>query len=178
MTAQDLPYHQITDYPKDHGPGSIMARMIDGLGFRYYWATKDLSASDLAFSPAEGARNLRATLEHIYAMSFAFKNAATDVANGPNPDTAHLSYADLRKQSLLNFKEASNLFNGKTAAAMEKLSVAFDRNGQVSKVPLWHLINGQIADCIYHTGQITLMRRMNGNPINPKISVFMGTVRE
>jgi len=40
------------------------------------------------------------------------------------------------------------------------------------------MLNGMISDCIYHTGQIVLMRRSNGNPIDPNVNVFIGKNRE
>ncbi len=33
---QDLPYYEIPDYPEDYNQGTVIARMLDGLGFRYF----------------------------------------------------------------------------------------------------------------------------------------------
>ena len=35
----DLPYYQIPEYPAEFTAETVAARMIDGLGFRYRWAT-------------------------------------------------------------------------------------------------------------------------------------------
>ena len=44
-----LPYHKIPEYPENYGAGNVLSRLIDGLGYRYYWATKDLRVEDLAY---------------------------------------------------------------------------------------------------------------------------------
>ena len=46
MTSK-LPYYEIPDYPETYTAGSVAARMLDGLGFRYYWATEGLNEDDL-----------------------------------------------------------------------------------------------------------------------------------
>ena len=56
--------------------------------------------------------------------------------------------------------------------------ILFDLNGNKSELPVWNLMNGPIADAIYHTGQIVSYRRMSGNPINPKVNVMMGKTGE
>ena len=60
----DLPYYQIPDYPEAYNAATVAARMIDGLGFRYYWATESLREEDLSFQPNEDARTVLETLDH------------------------------------------------------------------------------------------------------------------
>jgi len=38
-----LPYATIPEAPQEYTAGSVVSRMIDGLGFRYYWATEQLT---------------------------------------------------------------------------------------------------------------------------------------
>ena len=40
--------------------------------------------------------------------------------------------------------------------------------------PFWNMINGPISDAIWHSGQVVANRRASGNPINPKVNVFIG----
>ena len=47
MGQSTLPFSEIPDYPDSYTPGTVMGRLIDGLGFRYYWATEGLSENDL-----------------------------------------------------------------------------------------------------------------------------------
>jgi|GEM_PF-5684614 len=46
-----LPYYQIPDAPSTYTAATVSARMIDGLGYRYYWATESLRPEDLAYEP-------------------------------------------------------------------------------------------------------------------------------
>ncbi|WP_222982193.1 DinB family protein [Flagellimonas meishanensis] len=178
--AQDmkLPYYQIPDYPEDYGPGNVVARMIDALGFRYYWATEGLTQKDLEYTPAEEARTCMQTLEHIHGMSEMILNAADGTPNIREENTVKLSFDELRKKTLENIKSASGKMRGKQAEDFEQSQVIFKNGDNESIFPYWNMINGMLSDCMYHTGQIVLMRRMTGNPKNPNVSVFMGRLRE
>ena len=68
VNAQELdqlPYYEVPDYYSEYTAGTVAARMIDGLGFRYRWATEDLREEDLKFRPSEGARSTLETIDHI-----------------------------------------------------------------------------------------------------------------
>ncbi|MEZ4850056.1 MAG: hypothetical protein R3B93_15850 [Bacteroidia bacterium] len=55
--------------------------MIDGLGFRYYWATEGLRQEDLNYAPSEGARTTLETMQHIYGLSSMVLNATLSQPN-------------------------------------------------------------------------------------------------
>ena len=57
---------------------------------------------------------------------------------------------------------------------LEYLNIIFERGGKQTKFPVWNLINGPIADAIYHTGQVVSFRRTSGNPIPKGVNVFLG----
>ena len=178
MSAQEeLPYREIPDYPEDYSPGNVAARMIDGLGFRYYWATEGLTQKDLEYKPSKDGRASIETLRHIHGMSKMILNAADATPNVSLENPPQLSFKELRKETLLNLKAASTKMLGKQAKDFEATGVVFQRGDQESKYPYWNLINGMLSDCIYHAGQITLMRRASGNPIHPKVSMFNGKLR-
>ena len=69
VKAQDLPFADISEVPNEYNSGTLMARTIAGLGFRYYWATEDLRQEDLDFKPIEGARSTMENIVHIYELS-------------------------------------------------------------------------------------------------------------
>lgn len=50
--------------------------------------------------------------------------------------------------------------------------------GKRSEFPFWNMLNGPIADALWHVGQVVSFRRSSGNPFNSKVSVFSGKVRE
>jgi len=180
MQAQqkELPYHEIPEYPEDYGPGNVVARMIDGLGFRYYWATEGLEKKDLDYKTSEEGRTIFETLQHIYGMSEMIMNAPESKPNVRPMDLSALTYEDLRGGTLKNLQAASQAMAGKNAADFESFKVIFQRGEKQTPFPYWNMINGMLSDCIYHAGQITMIRRASGNPINPKVSVFNGKLRE
>ncbi len=177
LSAQSLPYQQIPDYPEDYTSGNVISRLIDGLGYRYYWASEGLREEDLNYKISEDSRSAGETIEHIYGLSRIIVNAAK---NEPNvaEDRSGMNFDDFRKGTLENLKQASELFLGRTSEEVSELKVIFKREDSQSEFPYWHMLNGPIADALYHTGQIVTYRRASGNPINPNVSVFMGKNRE
>ncbi|UJH66046.1 DinB family protein [Allomuricauda sp. SCSIO 65647] len=173
-----LPYHQIPDYPSEYTSGNIVSRLVDGLGFRYYWATDGLTPSDLDYKPSEEARTVMETLQHIHSMSETILNAPSATPNVQPKDFGHYSFDELRKKTLENLQAASKLYSAMQDDDFENSKVIFQRGDKKSDFPFWNMLNGMLSDCIYHTGQIVLMRRANGNPKNPNVSVFLGKIRE
>ncbi len=173
-----LPYRQIPAYPESYVAGNVLARMIDGLGYRFYWATEELREKDLAYKPSSDARTTLETIAHIHELSLAVANASQNLPNTRSDNATEPTFAELRQQTLENLQKASTFFQDKTAEELSELSVAFQRGDDVREFPLWHLMNGQLADALYHTGQVVAFRRASGNPQNPKVSVFSGKTRE
>src|SRR6185436_10981778 len=64
-----LPYFEIGSYPKRYTAENVVARLIDGLGFRFYWTTEGLRPEDLSFKPSSEARTLEETIDHILYLS-------------------------------------------------------------------------------------------------------------
>mgnify|MGYP001157097463 CR=1 FL=1 len=74
---------------------------------------------------------------------------------------------DQLNQAYLDIKKIKDLDLG-------NLKIVFERGGSKYNFPLWNLINGPIADALYHTGQIVSFRRTSGNPIPKGVNVFLG----
>ena len=178
--AQDmkLPYHQIPEYPEDYTTGNVIGRMIDGLGYRYHWATKNLTSSDLSYKASEGGRTILETLQHIYGMSEMILESPKGEPSIRPKDFTKYSFEELREKTLLNLEAASNVVKGKTADDVSNFKVTFQRGEKQTDFPYWNMLNGMLSDCIHHTGQIVTMRRANGNPQNPKVNVFLGKTRD
>ncbi|PHI19449.1 hypothetical protein CEQ90_13085 [Lewinellaceae bacterium SD302] len=173
MSKDTLPYFEIGDYPEDFGPGSMLARYVDGLGYRYHWATEGLGENDLAYRPTPEASSSFETLEHVYGLSKTILNLARNTPNTRGPKE-EMTFEDLRSATLLNFQLASEYFNGKTAEQMARTKLKFERDGKVNEMDLWLAINGQMSDALYHVGQLVSFRRTTGNPMHPGVSVFRG----
>ena len=172
-----LPYYQIPDYPKKYTNMTVAARMVDGLGFRYYWATEGLREEDLAYKPSSEGRTTRQTIEHIYSLSRTIINAAKGQANEGQLDM-EISFEEMRKKTLMNIKNASDILKKSKKKDMKKMKAIFKRKDRTSEYPFWNMINGPIADAIWHVGQVVSFRRSSGNPFNSKASMFRGRLRE
>lgn len=167
----ELPYKEIPSYPANYTQSTVISRMIDGLGYRYYWATENLRALDLDFKPDTLARSTFETMEHIYGLSFMILNASKNQVNERiNPD--QMTANELRSATLDNLKLASEEIV--LVDSMEELNILFQSSTGRKALPFWHVLNGPLADAIYHTGQMVSFRRTSGNPMNPKVNVFMG----
>jgi len=174
----ELPYHQIPEYPLDYSSGNILSRMIDGLGYRYYWSTKDLREEDLNYKPSEDGKTTAETLEHLYGLSGTILNGCLNKPNiRPQPEN-NMDYADMRAATLRNLKQASEACLNMTAEEVQDLNIIFQRGENISSLDFWHMINGPIADAIYHAGQIVAFRRASGNPLDSGVNVFMGKTKE
>lgn len=179
MTAKEtLPYHQIPEAPTDYSSGNVIARMIDGLGYRYYWATEGLRTEDLSYRPSEDASNVTETLDHLFGLSVTILNATTSTPNIRPYEKVEMTDTEKRVMTLKNFKAASDQLKGADETTVSKMKVIFKRGEQTSEFPFWNNINGPIADAIYHTGQIVSFRRTSGNPVNSKMNVFIGKTKE
>ncbi|MEW4924976.1 hypothetical protein [Algibacter sp. 2305UL17-15] len=166
QNTEKLPYYEIPKASETYTAGSVASRMVDGLGFRYFWATEGLRPEDLAYKPNESGRTSDDIMNHLLDLSNFILNSISE--EKINSDKTDMTFEAKRKQTLLNFEKASNILN-----STEDLST-FDTN----KFPFWNIINGPIADALWHCGQVVMLRRASGNPFNSKVSVFNGTVKK
>ncbi|MEZ4959147.1 MAG: hypothetical protein R2830_04955 [Saprospiraceae bacterium] len=173
----NLPFKEIPEYPETFTPETVAARMIDGLGFRYYWATEGLRPEDLAFRPSAEARTSGETLDHILGLSNVILNAVRREPNVRSGEEAPIDFEEKRKLTLENLEAASNLLKeGKFK--LEEMPIVFENEDGKTELPFWNLLNGPIADALWHTGQVVSFRRSSGNPFNSKVSVLTGKLRE
>ncbi|NNL16211.1 MAG: hypothetical protein HKO81_06180 [Flavobacteriaceae bacterium] len=173
MAQEDkLPYHEIPDYPDVYNACTVAARMIDGLGFRYYWATEGLRDKDLSYKPNEEARTTDETIDHIFRLSRTILNSTLNIDNRKNDGDEILSFKEKREQTLLNLKTSADIL--RDASDLSQFKLIFG----ATEFPFWNNINGPIEDAIWHCGQIVSFRRSSGNPFNSKASLFTGKLKD
>jgi len=177
MAQDQLHFNEIPTYPNDANSGNVITRMVQGLGYRYHWATEDLREQDLSYRPSAEAASMLETLEHIYGLAEVIAHTAASKPNLRPLENTPSELTELRRQTLDYLQLASELFSGKTAEEIQQLEVIFERGERVSRFPVWHLLNGPLADAIYHTGQVVSFRRTSGNPIPAGVNVFMGKTK-
>ncbi|WP_439151940.1 hypothetical protein, partial [Winogradskyella sp.] len=149
---------------------TMAARMIDALGFRFYWATDSLSKKDLMYRANEEGRSTKETIKHIYDLSKIIVNSTLKQPNAKVEE--NWSYEELRVKTLTNLKTAADIL--RKSEDISQFKIIFGER----EIPFWNQVNGPIADAIWHSGQIVINRRTTGNPINPKVNHFSGTVSE
>ena len=165
-----LPYYEVLEYAEEFTAGTMAARMVDALGFRYYWASKDLNEKDLAYRLNEKGRTTAETINHIYELSIIIVNSTLQKPNSRG-DKVEMTYKEKRTTTLNNLKKASDILY--VSKDISQFKIIFGEQ----KIPFWNQINGPIADAIWHCGQIAVYRRVTKNPINPKVNHFTGKIR-
>lgn len=171
MAQKDDYYYNIPEAPKEYSAATVASRMVDGLGFRYYWASFRLTEKDLAFKPNKEARTTMETLKHIYDLTTVILNSVIKQPN-TGKKVPDMSYKELRKATLANIKKSSMIL--KSAKDVSEFKIIFGK----TEFPFWNQINGPISDAIWHVGQVVSFRRSSGNPFPKGVSVLRGTKRD
>ena len=167
-------YYNIPGYPESYSAENVAARLVDGLGFRFYWASEGLRQADLDYKPSAEGRTTAETIDHILGLSFTIINATTSTVN-ESRDRSGMSIAEKRNLALENIRKASENLKSAKAGDIESMRSIFKRDTPPDfELPFWNMVNGPIADAIYHSGQVTTFRRSSGNPIRSGISMFRG----
>jgi len=179
MQSQDqLPFKSIPEYPDNYKSGNIIQRMIQGLGYRYYWATEGLTDKDLKYRPSNKAMSSYEILEHIYGLAETINNTSLKKVNYRPYRDAPENFESIRRETLNHLQLAANRFSDLSFDEISDNEIIFETNDIRTVFPLWNLINGQISDALYHTGQIVSFRRTTGNPMKKGVNVFIGKTKE
>jgi hypothetical protein len=155
---EDLPFQQIAGYPPHPSGPSVIARLLDGLGFRCHWATAGLSAEHYAFSPGQGSYSIGELVRHVWGLVH-WVHLSVLGREEPRPEDAPAQ----RAHALEMLHRLREHFISLDDAALEAMTI----DGR----PFWHMINGPLADALTHVGQINAFRRLAGNP-TPKAGLF------
>ena len=171
-------FKDISEYPTEINNGNIISRMINGLGYRYYWATEKLKKNDLIYRPSKDAYSTKETMVHIFTLSKTVYNTTLSKINERPDINIPVDYESIRNETLQFLEKASKNFSNLNSEELDQMKIKFNRGGTIKSFPIWNLLNGPIADAIYHTGQIVSFRRTTGNPIDSSVNVFMGSYRQ
>jgi len=173
-SQEKLPYYEIHEAPEKFTAGATVSRMIDGLGFRFYWASEGLRNEDLSFKPSDEARTSLETIQHIFGLTNMIHNCVTQKQHD-NGNLKEMTFDELRKSILVRLKESSDIL--RKSDDISEFKIVMGSGDRKTELPFWNQINGPISDALWHTGQVVSFRRSSGNPYNSKASVFSGKVR-
>jgi hypothetical protein len=169
QSKEKLPYFEIPEYSENFTAGTVAARMVDALGFRYYWVSDSLTDNDLVYKANDEGRSTEETIQHIYDLSKIIVNSTLKQPNSREKET--LSYEVMRSKTLTNLKTAADILRASDDISQYKIIFG------EQEIPFWNQVNGPIADAIWHCGQIVIYRRTTGNPISPRVNHFSGKVK-
>jgi hypothetical protein len=153
-------YHRLEGYPDRVSAGSVVARLLDGLGFRFYWATEGLRPEDYGFRPAADTMSVGELVLHVWDL-VAWVSASSLGKTYEKPKDAQAA----RVEALKIIHDLRETFQAMSEEDISKL--------RIRDKPFWHIINGPFSDALTHTGQINSFRRLAGNPV-AGANVFLG----
>jgi hypothetical protein len=160
---------KIPNFPDEVSGTTVLSRMIDGLAFRYFYATENLNSEFLQFKPCNTSMNTLEILNHIYRLA-----KVTDFClNQKEAEKIEsiASFEILRNKTLKIYQKNSAKLKQMSDSELASRTIQF--KNKPNSYPFWNLINGPIADAISHVGQLNSWRRIDGNPI-PKNNPFTG----
>ena len=153
-------YYRIPVHPNHVSGTAVLARMLDGLGFRFYWATEGLRDGDYAFRPAEDTMSVGELVTHVWSLvNWVSGNALKKTYIEPKDAIA------ARGEALKIIHDLRETLLAMSDRDLEKL--------RIRDKLFWHVVNGPFADALTHTGQINSFRRLAGNPV-AGANVFLG----
>lgn len=156
-------FYRIAEYPQRLHATTALVRLVDGLGFRFLWATAGLDDRDAQFSPAADVMSIGKLTDHILGMMTWVVRA---VGRPPEERHGERGFVDMRTAVLDVLATLRRRLLEMDDAALAEV--------KVRDCPMWHAINGQLADALTHVGQIVSFRRIAGKPQAP-VNVFLGT---
>jgi hypothetical protein len=165
---QELPFEDISKTPNDLTATNTLLRMVEGLAFRYRWATENLSEENIKFKPHPTSMSVELVNAHIFDLV----DSTNRVFGGEKQNKDSLnSFQKLRIKSLNILADLSERLKEMSDEDLSEIEKNTSR-----KLPFWYWINGPLADALTHVGQITSWRRIAGNPQLKGVNVFIGTI--
>ncbi len=161
---KDLPFKEMKEYPDSINATGIITRLLDGLGYRFYWATEGLTDKEYAFRLSAEAMSIGEIVGHIWGLiNWIWLSIYGEEFSRPKEDSL------VRNSVLENLALLKKHF---TEMSVDELKAI-----RIEKRPFWHLINGPMSDALTHVGQINILRRAAGNP-TPLSNVFLLFITE
>ena len=62
------PFYKIPEYPEHVSSTSVLTRLLDGLGFRFHWATEGLRPEDYSYRPSPDTMSVSELVGHVWGL--------------------------------------------------------------------------------------------------------------
>ncbi len=160
--------YEIGTAPSTFDATGVFIRLVDGLAFRYHWATHELRPDDLAFQPGPESMTLLDLLRHVLHLAFMVEQTVMNLPKRKRVETEDA--VELRAATLATLSDVRDRLVTLTDEELAGHQV-LRRSGEL--YPVWNILNGPLADALTHVGQIISWRRLSGNP-SPPVDVFGG----
>jgi hypothetical protein len=148
---------------------AVLVRLVEGIGFRFTWATEGLRESDLSWRPTPETMSIAELADHVLELVAWVAFSAGAIPVGPPKPESAPPFPEVRLRVL----EVLALLRARFALMQDEEISAIRIGSRAGPVPWPHIVNGPLADALTHIGQINVLRRANGNPV-PKANVFLG----
>jgi hypothetical protein len=154
MSKDQGPFYKIPDAPASLNAGAVLGRLVDSLGFRFRWATEGMGDADLSYKPAADCMTHEDLLVHIHDL---LDSVARNVGMPPGDPLSEQVPCEVLRSLVLDL-----------CAGLSARFKALTDDDLAGRAPgLWNMINGPLADCLTHVGQILSWRRLAGAPPAP-----------
>lgn len=151
MSREQIPFHRMPDPHRAVTAGAVLGRLVESVGFRFRWATEGMRDADLPYKPAPDCMTHAELLFHIHDL---LVSAGRTAGLPPEPELPEPAPSDLLRARVLDL--CVRLSGKLTSMSENELSGCTPR--------LWNMINGPVADCLTHIGQVLSWRRLAGAP--------------
>jgi hypothetical protein len=169
MPAPSFDFRSLPPGPESVTGSAVFVRLVEGIGFRFFWATESLRENDLSFRSTPETMSIADQAGHVLELTAWVAVAAGAIPAGPQGPESPLPFPEVRRRVL----EILSLLRARFAGMSDEEIGTIRIGSRAGPVPWPHLVNGPLADALTHVGQIAVLRRANGNPV-PKANVFLG----
>lgn len=150
MTLPDY-FRQYPEEPTELSVSNAIARLVDGLGHRLYWALHGLRDEDYAFKASDDGKTIRDVVWHILGLvNWVYMHVYGHQMRRPE------SIAEQGRETLVVLEQMRKHFSAIDDGELVKY--------RLEERSFWSFINMPLSDALCHTGEIRSLRWTAGNP--------------
>jgi hypothetical protein len=169
MSKTAFDFKSLPPGPDAVSGSAVLTRLVEGIGFRFLWATESLRDADLSYRPTPETMSIHELAAHVLGLATWVALAAGALPVAPTAPEPTTPFPEVRQRVL----DVLAGLRARLAASSDEQVAAVRIGLREESYPWPHLVNGPLADALTHIGQINMLRRASGNP-TPKANVFLG----